>query len=92
MPKTHAATMSVSLPKELKEYVKQRTATEHYGTPSDYIRGLIREDLKKHKQDRLEALLLEGLSSGAATSMTKKDWQDLRTQVDKRVAQGKRKK
>ena len=60
--------MSLSLPKNLKEYVKERTLHTHYGTPSDYIRGLIREDMK-----RLEQELLKGLQSGKAIPMTKQE-------------------
>ena len=39
--------MSISLPSELKKMVKERVEKDHYGTPSDYLRSLIREDLKK---------------------------------------------
>lgn len=39
----------------------------------------------------LEIELLQGLSSGAATPMTKKDWQDLQAQVQKRLAEQKNK-
>jgi len=67
------STMSISLPKNLKEYVKERTLHAHYGTPSDYIRGLIREDMKRLEQERLEQELLKGLQSGKAIPMTKQE-------------------
>ena len=43
--------MTISLPEDLKQFVKKRSLTAHYGTPSDYIRGLIREDLKRLEQE-----------------------------------------
>ena len=70
--------MSLSLPTGLKEYVKERVRLEHFGTPSDYIRGLIREDLKRSEEDRLERMLLAGLSSGEGESMSRGAWQKLR--------------
>ena len=83
-------TMSVSLPKKLKEYVKQRTKQEHYGTPSDYIRGLIREDLKRREQEQLEIMLLEGLASGEPIPMTKTELKKLEKEIHNRVAKKKR--
>ncbi|HEY4521067.1 MAG TPA: type II toxin-antitoxin system RelE/ParE family toxin [Candidatus Paceibacterota bacterium] len=52
--------MSISLPSELKKMVKERVEKDHYGTPSDYLRSLIREDLKKRDQERIEQALLNG--------------------------------
>lgn len=67
--------MSISLPKELKERVKQRVHEDHYGTPSDYMRSLVREDLRRHDQERLEQALIKGLGSGRGMTITSKgDW------------------
>jgi Arc/MetJ-type ribon-helix-helix transcriptional regulator len=63
----HTSTMTISLPADLKQFVKKRSLTAHYGTPSDYIRGLIREDCKRLEQERLEQELLKGLRSGKGT-------------------------
>ena len=57
----HTSTMTISLPEDLKQFVKKRSLTAHYGTPSDYIRGLIREDLKRLAEERLEQELVKGL-------------------------------
>jgi len=75
--------MTISLPKELKKFVKERSRTEHFGTPSDYIRGLIREDLKRLEEERLEAELLKGLRSGKGIPMTKEAWKRMRTEAAK---------
>ena len=78
--------MSISLPKELKELVRARVAEDHYGTPSDYLRSLIREDLKKRDLERLETLLLEGLRSGKGVTVGTKEWQKLKKTVLTRIA------
>jgi antitoxin ParD1/3/4 len=56
--------MNVSLPETLKEYVQERVAEGLYSNPSDYVRALIRTDMKRRAREELEALLLEGLNSG----------------------------
>ena len=77
--------MTISLPEDLKQFVKKRSLTAHYGTPSDYIRGLIREDLKRLEQELLEQELLKGLQSGKGISMTKEAWKRLRAEAAKRI-------
>ena len=83
MPRT--STMTISLPKHLKEIVKKRSLSAHYGTPSDYIRGLIREDLKRLEEEQLEQELLKGLRSGKGIPMTKDAWQQLKAEAAKRI-------
>jgi hypothetical protein len=50
--------MTISLPEDLKQFVKKRSLTAHYGTQSDYIRGLIRDDF-------FETVLALDLATGA---------------------------
>lgn len=80
------STMNISLPEALKDYVKERVAEEGYSNPSDYVRALIREDRKRREEQKLEALLLEGLNSGPAEEITAGDWADLRSELRQRVA------
>ena len=81
----HSSTMTISLPKDLKEFVKKRSLTAHYGTPSDYIRGLIREDVKRLEEERLEQELLKGLRSGKGIPMTKDAWRKLTAEAARRI-------
>ena len=78
--------MTISLPEDLKQFVKKRSLTAHYGTPSDYIRGLIREDLQRLEQERLEAELVKGLRSGKSIRMTQQMFKQLRAEAAKQVA------
>jgi antitoxin ParD1/3/4 len=85
------ATMNISLPDSLKEYVKERVEKEHYSTPSDYVRSLIREDQKQHEEgEHLEQLLLEGLRSGPGIRMDSKEWKKLWAEVDEKMKSKKR--
>ena len=59
-------TMNISLPEKMKEFVDGRVEAGHYGTASEYVRDLIRKDSEhqvKDRNERLDALLLEGLKS-----------------------------
>jgi antitoxin ParD1/3/4 len=76
--------MNVSLPETLKEYVEEQVNGGGYGTVSEYLRELIREDKKRKAQERLEALLLEGLDSGDPLPVTPDFWKELWGRVDAR--------
>jgi antitoxin ParD1/3/4 len=81
-------TLNISLPDSLRTYIEEQTRNGGYSTVSEYVRALIREDQKRKDQKRLESLLLEGLESGEAQTMTREDWEDIRDEVRKRL--GKR--
>lgn len=82
------STLNISLPDSLRKYIEEQTQNGGYSTVSEYVRTLIREDQKRKDQDRLESLLLEGLESGDAQTMSRKDWEEVRHEVRKRL--GKR--
>ena len=74
-------TMNISLPDQLKEFVDIQVGSGRYSSVSEYVRDLIREDERRKAQDKLEALLVEGLRSGGPTEMTRQDWNDFRTEA-----------
>ena len=67
---TKNAFISVSLSENLKEKVEARLAESDFGNVSEYIRTLIRADLKRHAREQLEAQLLAGLNSGEPEEVT----------------------
>lgn len=48
------------------------------------MRSLIREDQKRAEEERLESLLMEGLADPPST-MTAKDWQEIRRDLRERI-------
>ena len=56
------ATMNVSLPTTMREWVDDQVKTGTYANASDYIRDLIRHD--QEKRTVLEAAIRDGLESG----------------------------
>jgi antitoxin ParD1/3/4 len=75
------ASLNISLPQSLKDYVETQVKDSGYTTPSEYVRELVREDQKRRAERRLEALLLEGLNSGDPVEITPEYWESKRRQL-----------
>ncbi|MDJ0535910.1 MAG: type II toxin-antitoxin system ParD family antitoxin [Xenococcaceae cyanobacterium MO_207.B15] len=73
--------MNVSLPDTMRDYIEQQVKAGGYGSVSEYIRDLIRQDQKRKAKEDLETLLLQGLDSGTATPMSDGDWAEIRQAV-----------
>ena len=54
--------LNISLPDPLKAYVEERVASGDFGTPSEFIRNLIRQD-KEMRRSSLESELLSALQT-----------------------------
>jgi antitoxin ParD1/3/4 len=81
------ATMNISLPDAMKEFIEEQAARKGFGTVSEYVRSVIREVQERQaERERIEGLLAEGLDSGPATPMTRADWDGIRNEVHKRHA------
>ncbi len=56
------ATMNISLPQSMKDFVEAQVATGRFANASDYVRDIIRE--RQDAVERLRALIDEGDASG----------------------------
>jgi antitoxin ParD1/3/4 len=83
-------TMNISLPEPLKEFVDHQIAEGRYSSVSEYVRELIRDDEKRRAEQRLEALLLEGLES-KESELTRRDFDDIRKEALARLKRRKKK-
>jgi antitoxin ParD1/3/4 len=60
------ATMNVSLPDQMKDWVEGQTKNGRYGNASDYVRDLIRRDQERTAAvAKLQAVVDEALASGS---------------------------
>ncbi len=80
------AVLNISLPEPMKQYIEERMTEGNYGTTSEYVRGLIRDDQKRRAAEQLETLLLHGIDS-PAREWTKDDVQHIKDAVRERLAQ-----
>lgn len=81
--------MNISLPDTMRDYVEQQVHKGGYSSISEYFRELVRQDQKRQANERLDAMLLEGIDSGTPTEMTSQDWQEIRQAVRARIAKRK---
>ena len=59
------ATMNVSLPNLMKDWVETQVKTGQYGNASDYVRDLIRRDQQDREQIKiLQQAISKGIESG----------------------------
>lgn len=59
------ATMNVSLPDPMKDWVEAQTRTGRYANASDYVRDLIRRDQERNdKIAAMQRFVDDGLNSG----------------------------
>jgi len=66
--------LNISLPDPLKAYVEDRVSSGDFGTPSEFIRNLIRQD-KEQRRTRLESELLDALQS-EQFAISPEEWKD----------------
>jgi antitoxin ParD1/3/4 len=77
------ATMNISLPDPMKEFVETQAQKEGFGSVSEYLRAIIREVQKRQAKQALEAKLQEGLDS-PSRPMTAGDWESMRQKIRER--------
>jgi len=81
------ATMNVSLPDAMKEWVEAQVQTGRYGNSSDYVRDLVRRD-----QERADAiaefdrLIDEGFASGLSEQAPEEIFAEARREVLEELA------
>lgn len=81
------ATMNVSLPDPMKEWVEAQTGTGKYANASDYVRDLIRRDQEKATAiAELQRFIDEGLASG----ISDKSKNDILKEARRRLAVARR--
>jgi len=61
------ATMNISVPDPMKDWVQSQVNTGAYANTSDYVRDLIRQDQEnRNKIQALQAAITKGLESGVS--------------------------
>ena len=77
------ATMNVSLPDPMKEWVESRAETGRYANASDYVRDLIRKDQERsEKVANMQRFVDAGLESGTGSRSRDSLFEEARVRLD----------
>ena len=74
-------TMNISIPDNLKSFVDEQVSARGYGTSSEYVRELIRND---RDRQQLRGLLLAGAQTEPTEAMSPDYFDQLRNRVRSR--------
>jgi antitoxin ParD1/3/4 len=90
-------TFTITLPDPLGDFVNDRVAQGDFASPSDFIASIVgqahaesseakkwMDNLSPAAQERLEAMLIEGLESGPPIRVDDEFWRDLKEKVQRR--------
>ena len=76
------ATMNISLPDPMKQWVEAQTKDGRYANSSDYVRDLIRrEQIKADKIANMQRLVDEGRASGLSDKTPRQIIDELRAEM-----------
>lgn len=67
--------MNISIPTALRERLEKKLSRHAYGSASEYVRQIIRQDLERDAREQVETLLLEGVHSKKRIKVTPK-WRE----------------
>jgi antitoxin ParD1/3/4 len=85
------ASLNISLPPSMKQWVEEQVAESGYQTVSEFFRELLREEKHRRLRRQIDDNLHEALNSGPSSAMTPADWKRIRREGRKQIAK-KRKK
>ena len=72
------ATMNVSLPESLKEFVEAQVRECGFGTSSEFVRELIR---REQARTQIRRLMVEGMASGPGSNLDEEYFERLRDRI-----------
>lgn len=81
------ATMNVSLPDPLKQFVDEEVREGGFASTSDYMRDLIRQRQRAKAAEFLRQLIAEGLASGPATPIEPDYFEGMRERARQRAGE-----
>ena len=66
--------LTISLPRAMKSFIKGKLCEGRFSTPSEYIRSLVRSDQETSEQRELEAFARRGIRVKSLPELSDKDW------------------
>jgi antitoxin ParD1/3/4 len=85
------ASINISLPDSLRDWVERQVEEKGYGTASEYVGDVLRREQEAAARMRVDARLTEAINSGDSMPMTRQDWQRIRREGLKRARRQQKK-
>ena len=83
------ATMNVSLPQEMKDWVEAQVATGRFANASDFVRDLIRDDMDREAaKDEFDRIIEEAEASGISDRTVEDIFDDVLARHEARLKAG----
>ena len=79
--------ITMRLPRDLNAFLLRQVDAGGFGTPSEYIRHLLRKAQVASTVDEIDAKLIAAEASGRSFHPTAKHWAALARRADRRVAE-----
>ena len=82
------ATMTVSLPDPMKEWIEEQVKRGDYASTSDYVRDAVRKDRERREpnypltREELRDMIAEGRASGVSDKTLEQVFEEAMKQVD----------
>ena len=80
------ATMTVSLPEQMKEWIEGLARTGEYSTTSDYVRDLVRRDKERRGQELTLGELRQLVADAKVSGTSSRSVEDIYEEAQKIVA------
>jgi len=77
------ATLNISIPENMKEWISTQIKSGKYTSASDYMRELVRSD--QRTKEELDELLLGGLNSGEPIVPDDNYWASKKQQLKEKI-------
>lgn len=77
------ATLNISIPDNMRDWITSQIKSGKYTSASDYLRDLVRTD--QREKEKLENLLLEGLNSGTAIKPDDHFWKNKKKALKSKI-------
>ena len=79
------ASIHISLPDNLKDFVQQQVRDKGYGTASEYVRDMLRKEQEQRVRTAVDARLTDALAS-PTSPVTARTWHGIRREGLKRAS------
>jgi antitoxin ParD1/3/4 len=80
-----ATNFTIALPDSLRAFVQEEATRGGYSNADEFVRSVLEAEQRRRAEDRLKALLREGLQSETAP-LTAADWDAIRQEGQSRLA------